>query len=140
MSNIKTITRAPDATTKIITLDMQTDELADANGGAYNIELIVDGEELRGIHFTVDDGAESLSYSSQAQSIGMWVRTATNAATCVVKNRDSGTDDISKINVVGNVFGDGILTRAKHGAVWGHKGDVGTGHYCTDLDLWVAAP
>lgn len=39
-----------------------------------------------------------------------------------------------------SVFGDGVLTRGTHGAVWGHKDDVGSGHYCTDLNLWIAAP
>jgi hypothetical protein len=140
MSNIKTITRVPDPTTKIITLDMDADELADANGKAYNIELVVYGAELRGIHFTVNDGAESLAYSEQWQSIGMWLRTPSASDTCIVRNLDAGTPDIAKIYVTGSVFGDGVLTRGTHGAVWGHKDDVGSGHYCTDLNLWIAAP
>ena len=139
MSNVKTITRAPDATTKIITLDMQGDGLQEENGRAFNIEIIVDGEELRGIAFTID-GTDPLQYTYSWQSILLTLRTASEADTCVVKHRDSGTTDEAKINVTGSVFADGLLTRTNAIGVWSYKSDVGTGHYCTDLALYVPAP
>ncbi len=140
MSNVKSIIRAPDPTTKIITLDMQGDDLVDSNGKAYNVELTVDGSELRGLRFTVNNGAEDLVYGSNDQSIILALRTANEASTCVVYSLDAGVADTSKIYVTGSVFGDGVLTRAIHIGLWGYKADVGSGHYCSDLNLWTPAP
>lgn len=77
---------------------------------------------------------------SNDQSIILALRTANEASTCVVYSLDAGVADTSKIYVTGSVFGDGVLTRAIHIGLWGYKADVGSGHYCSDLNLWTPAP
>jgi len=132
--NIVTITRAPDPTTKIITLDFVNDGIEDGEGGCRNVELVVVGAELKGIEFLMS--GDPAVYSETWPGVLMMLRANLFADVVTVRNLDAGVADVSKIAVTGSVFADGYLTRAGHIGAWAYCAELG--HYCTALNLWLA--
>lgn len=133
--NFITITKTPDVTTKVITLDIINDGIKD-NDVLRNVNLIVNGTELKGIAFT--SGGEPLEFGNNSHAIGMLLRTPDAIATCTVRHLDAGVDPAAQIRVTGGVFGDALLSPADHSALWCYDATDDTYH--TRLNLWTAAP
>lgn len=133
--NLITITKTPDATTKGITLDIVNDGIKD-NDILRNVELVVNGTELKGIEFLTS--GDPLEFGDDSQSIMLAIRTPDSIATCTVRDLAAGVDDAAQIKVTGSVFADGLLTPAAHIAVWGYDSTDTT--YRTRLNLWAPVP
>jgi hypothetical protein len=135
-SNLALVTKAPDVD-GIITLDYITDGIANGQGGCRNVDLTVDGTELKGIAFT--ENGQPTAYGAQWEGLIMALHTPELADTCTVRHMSAGVADEAKMFVTGSVLGaDGILTRADHITKWSYVAEVG--HYAVTINLWAPAP
>ena len=133
--NAITLTKHPDPTTKIITLDIVNDGISD-NGTLRNVNLIVDGTELKGIEFLTS--GDPLEFGDNSRAIGMLLRTPDSISTCTVRHLAAGVAADAQILVTGSVFADALLTPADASALWTY--DVADDCFHTRLNLWAPVP
>lgn len=133
--NLITITKQPDATSKVITLDIINDGIKDGDI-LRNVELVVDGTELKGLEFLTS--GDPLEFGNNSHSIMLALRTPDSIATCTVRDLAAGVDLVAQIKVTGGVFADALLTPAHHIAVWSYDPVAAT--YRTRLNLWAPVP
>lgn len=132
--NLITITKQPDPTSKIIELDIINDGIKDGDI-LRNVELIVDGTELKGIAFKTS--GDPLEFGDNSRSIILTMRTPDDVPSCIVRHLAAGVDAAEQIAVTGSEFADALLTPANSIGIWSYD-DADT-DYHTRLNLYTPA-